>query len=87
MCGRRGEFDNGLEFGIGARYVASQFIAEDNQFQIRDVLTLDASVSYAYRLLKIPHQCQKFDQSGIRDARLWLRFNYSGQSIWPVLRF
>ena len=46
------EFDNGLEFGIGARYVASQFIAEDNQFEIRDVLTLDASVSYAYRLIK-----------------------------------
>ena len=45
-------FDNGLEFGIGARYVASQFIAEDNQFEIRDVLTLDASVSYAYRLIK-----------------------------------
>lgn len=45
-------FDNGLEFGIGARYVASQFIAEDNQFQIRDVLTLDASVSYAYRQMK-----------------------------------
>ncbi len=46
------EFDNGLEFGIGARYVASQFIAEGNQFQIRDVLTLDASVSYAYRKMK-----------------------------------
>ncbi len=46
------EFDNGLEFGIGARYVASQFIAEGNQFQIRDVLTLDASVSYAYRQMK-----------------------------------
>ena len=44
-------FDNGLELGLGARYVASQFIAEDNQFQIRDVLTLDASVSYVFRRL------------------------------------
>ncbi len=41
-------FDNGLEFGIGARYVTRQFIAEDNQFQIRDVLSVDASASYTY---------------------------------------
>ncbi len=45
-------FDNGLEFGIGARYVTNQFIAADNQFQIGDVLTLDASASYTYRQMK-----------------------------------
>ena len=42
-------FDNGVELGLGARYVASQFIAEDNQFSIGGVLTLDASASYTYR--------------------------------------
>ena len=45
-------FDNGLEFGIGARYVTNQFIAADNQFQIGDVLTLDASASYTYKQMK-----------------------------------
>ena len=40
---------NGLELGMGARYVASQFIAEDNQYEIRGVLTLDASISYTYK--------------------------------------
>jgi outer membrane receptor protein involved in Fe transport len=29
--------------------VASQFIAEDNQYEIRGVLTLDASISYTYK--------------------------------------
>ena len=42
-------FENGIELGLGARYVASQFIAEDNQYSIGGVLTLDASMSYRYR--------------------------------------
>ena len=41
--------ENGIELGLGARYVASQFIAEDNQYSIGGVLTLDASMSYRYR--------------------------------------
>ena len=45
-------FENGLEFGIGARYVTSQYIAEENQFRIRDVLTFDASISYTYKQMK-----------------------------------
>ena len=53
-------FDNGLELGLGARFVASQYIAEDNQFQIRDVLTLDASVSYVYRQLKFRINAKNF---------------------------
>lgn len=42
-------FDSGVELGLGARYVASQFIAEDNRFSIGSVLTLDASASYTYK--------------------------------------
>ena len=45
-------FDSGFEFGVGARYVTSQFIAEENRFRIRDVLTFDASASYAYKKVK-----------------------------------
>ncbi|MCZ6633855.1 MAG: TonB-dependent receptor [bacterium] len=45
-------FENGLEIGAGARYTTSQFIAEKNQFKIRDVLTFDASVSYTYKQTK-----------------------------------
>ena len=41
-------FDGGIELGLGARYVGSQFIAEDNQYRIGGVLTLDASASYTY---------------------------------------
>ena len=44
-------FDNGLEFGLGARYVTRQFIAADNQYQIGSVLTWDASASQTYRQL------------------------------------
>ena len=42
-------FDNGLEFGLGARYVTRQFIAADNEYQIGSVLTWDASASHTYR--------------------------------------
>jgi len=45
-------FENGLEFGVGARYVGKQFIAEDNQFQMDGVLTFDASASYTYNQFK-----------------------------------
>jgi len=40
-------YDSGLAFGVGARYVSEQFIAENNQFEIDAYWTLDASLSYA----------------------------------------
>jgi TonB-dependent siderophore receptor len=45
-------FRNGIELGVGGRYVSEQFIAEDNQFQMDGVLTFDASVSYTYKQWK-----------------------------------
>jgi len=45
-------FDNGFELGVGARYVASHYIAEENRFQIRNVLTFDTSASYVYKRMK-----------------------------------
>ena len=46
-------FGDGFELGVGARYVTRHFIAEDNRFKIRDLLTFDASVSYTYRKVKL----------------------------------
>ncbi|MBT4502270.1 MAG: TonB-dependent receptor, partial [Gemmatimonadetes bacterium] len=40
---------NGLEFGVGARYVGGHYIAEDNQYRIPGTLTFDASGSYTYK--------------------------------------
>jgi len=39
--------------GGGARYVSSQFIAEDNDFTIDGVLTVDAMASYTFRDLML----------------------------------
>ena len=47
-CWLSKEFTNGLGIGAGARYVGSQFIAEDNAYQIDGALTFDASVHYTY---------------------------------------
>ena len=44
--------DNGLELGVGLRYVSGHFIAEDNRYRIRDVLTFDASASYTHKWMK-----------------------------------
>ena len=39
-------FLNGIGAGVGLRYLSSQFIAEDNSFEIGDVLTVSAALSY-----------------------------------------
>ena len=41
-------WENGFGFGAGGRYVSSQFIAEDNLFEIDDYYTLDASLFYRF---------------------------------------
>ncbi len=41
-------FKNGVGIGGGARYISSQYIAEDNQYQIDAVLTFNATLSYSY---------------------------------------
>lgn len=40
------EFDFGLGIGLGARYISTQFIAEDNAFAIDNVLTFDGLLYY-----------------------------------------
>jgi len=40
------EFKNGLGIGGGARYISSQFIDEDNAFEIDDYVTIDGMMYY-----------------------------------------
>lgn len=40
------EFKNGLGIGAGARYISSQFIDEDNAYEIDDYVTVDGMVYY-----------------------------------------
>lgn len=41
-------FENGLGLGAGGRYVSSQFIDEDNGFEIEEYVVLDAAVYYDF---------------------------------------
>jgi iron complex outermembrane receptor protein len=43
------EYRVGVGFGAGFRYVSSQFIDEDNEFEVDSALTFDASLYYTYR--------------------------------------
>jgi len=74
-------FDNGFEFGVGARYVASQFIAEDNQFKIQSVLTFDASVSYTYKQIKC-----RINGKNLTDQKYETR-GFGSTSIIPATPF
>ena len=63
---------NALVVGGGARYVSDQFIAEDNDFVIDGVLTVDAMVSYALRDLLLEVNVKnltnrEYDRRGFGD--------------------
>ena len=62
-------WDNGLEFGLGTRYVTRQFIAPDNEYQIAAVWTWDASASHTYKRVTFRINAknltdQKYDTQG-----------------------
>lgn len=42
------EYQSGIGFGAGFRYVSAQFIDEDNLYEIDDYLTFDASIYYVF---------------------------------------
>ena len=46
------EFGLGLGLGAGFRYVSTQFLDEDNLFEIDDHLTFDATLFYTIRNLR-----------------------------------
>ena len=57
----------------GARYLADQFIAEDNEFVIDGVLTFDAMASYAFRDLRLDLNLKnltnrEYNQRGVGDS-------------------
>jgi len=67
--------DLGRDFlvGGGARYLADQFIAEDNEFVIDGVLTFDAMASYSFRDLRLDLNLKnltnrEYNQRGFGDS-------------------
>ena len=74
-------FANGLELGAGTRFVSSHFIAEDNRYRIQDVLTFDASVSYAYRATKLRLNARNL------TGRIYETRGFSSTSVIPANPF
>ncbi len=46
------QFQSGIGFGLGLRYMSEQFIAINNEFQIDEVLIFDASLFYTFKNLR-----------------------------------
>jgi catecholate siderophore receptor len=66
-------FARSFVLGGGARWVAGQFIAEDNGFVIDGVLTFDATASYSWQSLQIDLNIEnltnrEYDRRGFGDA-------------------
>ncbi len=68
-------------FGGGARYVSSQFIAEDNSFAIDGVLTFDATAFY-----KIGDFRLRLNLKNLTDREYYLR-GFGGSSVIPAPPF
>ena len=47
------EFRNGVGIGAGGRYLSSQYISEDNAFEIDSYLLIDATVFYNYKGMRL----------------------------------
>lgn len=67
------EFSNGLGISGGGRYFSSQFIAPDNQFEIKEALTLDAAVTYRFNRFRWSVNLKnltdtKFETRGFRNT-------------------
>ncbi len=67
------EFSNGLGIAGGGRYLSSQFIAPDNQFEIDSALTFDAAVSYRFNRFRWSVNLKnltdkKFETRGFRNT-------------------
>ena len=46
-------FENGFGFGVGSRYVGSQWVDNANSFEIDDALFFDAALFYAWQKLQL----------------------------------
>ncbi|MCH6559361.1 TonB-dependent receptor, partial [candidate division KSB1 bacterium] len=67
------EFSNGLGIAGGGRYLSSQFIAPDNQFEIDSALTFDATLSYRFNRFRWSVNLKnltdkKFETRGFRNT-------------------
>ena len=69
------EFSNGLGVAGGGRYLSSQFIAPDNQFEIDSALTFDATLSYRFNRFRWSVNMKnltdkKFETRGFRNSSI-----------------
>ena len=67
------EFNNGLGIAGGGRYLSSQFIAPDNQFEIDSALTFDSTISYRFNRFRWSVNMKnltdkKFETRGFRNT-------------------
>ncbi|HJS74889.1 MAG TPA: TonB-dependent receptor [Vicinamibacteria bacterium] len=67
--------------GVGARYVSSQFIAEDNAFELDSVFTLDAMAFYRFGDLKL-----RVNLKNITDREYFMR-GFGAVSVIPAAPF
>ena len=75
--------DIGARFGVGggARYVSSQFIAEDNVFAIDGVLTFDATAFYRIGDFRL-----RVNLKNLTDREYFLR-GFGSSSVIPAPPF
>ncbi|MGH9333218.1 MAG: TonB-dependent receptor, partial [Vicinamibacteria bacterium] len=75
------DFSPRFGVGGGARYVSSQFIAEDNSFAIDGVLTFDATAFYRFSNLRL-----RLNLKNITDREYFMR-GFGGSSVIPAPPF
>lgn len=75
------EFANGLSLSGGLRYISSQFIAEDNQFELDSTTTLDLAAAYGWQNWKV-----RLNLKNVTDEEYFTRGN-DGVSVTPVAGF
>ena len=75
------EWKGGFGAAAGARYVCTQFIAEDNEFKIKEYWLFDAALSY-----KIGNAKLRLNLKNLTDHKYYTR-GFSGQAVIPANPF
>lgn len=70
-------FDMGLGVALGARYVGSQYIAEDNAFELPDAFVLAGQVAYTWKRIRA-----SVNVENILDGEVYQR-GFGAQSVIP----
>jgi outer membrane receptor protein involved in Fe transport len=75
------ELRNGLEVGVGARYVSRQFVAENNQLGIDGYATMDAMISYRRKAVRA-----SLNFKNVTDTEYFTR-GFGSSSVLPANPF